>query len=153
MLLTLNNSGFLPDFGLPVMLIKRFHLLVLLILVVSQTGCVHRRFTVNTNPPGALVRVDGKDIGYSPASVDFTWYGTREIQLLKDGYETRTELTSIPAPWYQVFPLDFFSDNFLGTHTSDHRQFNFQLTPKRNDVSNDVIQRGRSLRSEAQHGR
>lgn len=123
------------------------------LLCTSQTGCVHRRFTVYSNPPGALVRVDGKDIGYTPASVDFTWYGTREIQLLKDGYETHTELVSIPAPWYQKFPLDFFSDNFLGTHASDHRQFSFQMQPKRTDISSDVIQRGRSLRSEALHGR
>lgn len=122
------------------------------LLLLCLTGCVHRRFTVNSSPPGALVRVDGQDIGYTPASVDFTWYGTREIQLLKDGYETRTELTSIPAPWYQVFPLDFFSDNFAGKQVSDHRQFSFQLTPKRNDVASDVIQRGRALRSEAQHG-
>lgn len=124
----------------------------LILLMCSQTGCVHRRFTVNTNPPGALVRVDGQDIGYSPASLDFTWYGTREVQLLKDGYETRTEMVSIPAPWYQIFPLDFFTDNFLGTHTSDHRQFTFPMMPKRADVPTNVIQRGRALRSEAMHG-
>lgn len=126
---------------------------VLLLLCSSQIGCVHRRFTVYSNPPGALVRVDGKDVGYSPASVDFTYYGTREVQLLKDGFETHTELVSIPAPWYQKFPLDFFSDNFLGTHTTDRRQFSFQLQPKRTDFSQDVIQRGRSLRNEALHGR
>lgn len=99
------------------------------------------------------MRVDGRDIGYTPASVDFTWYGTREVQLLKDGYETRTEMVNIPAPWYQIFPLDFFSDNFLGTHTSDRRDFSFQMQPRRTDLSTDVIQRGRSLRSEAMHGR
>lgn len=130
-----------------------FHLAILLLLITgSQTGCVHRRFTVHSNPPGALVRVDGKDVGYTPASVDFTWYGTREVQLLKDGYETQTQMVSIPAPWYQKFPLDFVSDNFLGTHVSDHRRFNFQLQPKQTDITSNVIQRGRSLRSEALHG-
>lgn len=99
------------------------------------------------------MRVDGEIVGYTPASVDFTYYGTREVQLLKDGYETHTELVSIPAPWYQKFPLDFFSDNFLGTHVTDRRQFNFQLRPKSSENSQDVIQRGRSLRSEGLHGR
>ena len=76
-------------------------------LLLSQTGCVHRRVTINSNPAGALVRIDGKDIGYTPASMDYTWYGTREVQLLKDGYETQTQLIDISAPWYQRFPLDF----------------------------------------------
>ena len=129
-----------------------FTCILLLILASTQAGCVHRRFTVYSNPPGALVRVDGRDVGYTPASIDFTWYGTREVQLLKDGYETQTQMVSIPAPWYQRFPLDFVSDNFLGTHVSDHRQFSFQMQPKRADITSDVIQRGRSLRSEALHG-
>mgnify|MGYP002628004879 FL=1 len=121
-------------------------------LLLSQTGCVHRRVTINSNPAGALVRIDGKDIGYTPASMDYTWYGTREVQLLKDGYETQTQLIDISAPWYQRFPLDFVSDNFLGTHVRDHRRYDFQMQPKQPDVSSDVIERGRSLRSEAVHG-
>jgi len=108
---------------------------------------------VNSNPPGALVRVDGRDIGYTPASVDFTWYGTREIQLLKDGYETQTQHVQIKAPWYQWFPLDFVSDNLLGKHISDRRQVSFQMQPRQMNMSTDVVNRGRSMRSEALHGR
>lgn len=124
----------------------------LLLLTFIQTGCVHRRVTINSNPQGALVRVDGKDIGYTPASFDYTWYGTREVQLLKDGFETRTQMIRIQAPWYQRFPLDFFSDNFLGTHVRDHRRFDLQMRPRQPDVSSDVIERGRSLRNQAVHG-
>jgi hypothetical protein len=134
------------------LMISRPVLLLLLLTAVMQTGCVHRRVTVNSYPQGALVKVDGRDIGYTPASFDFTWYGTREVQLLMDGYETRTEHVDINAPWYQKFPLDFVSDNFLGKHVTDHRQFTFQLEPKRIGQSNDVLQRAGSLRSEALHG-
>ena len=130
----------------------RLILIVLFPLFLLQTGCVHRRVTVNSYPQGALVKVDGRDIGYTPASFDYTWYGTREVQLLLDGYETHTELVRINAPWYQKFPLDFVSDNFLGRHVSDHRQFSFQLQPKRTDLSDDVMKRAGSLRSEAVHG-
>ncbi len=127
-------------------------LFITALLLLSQTGCVHRRVTINSNPQGALVRIDGKDIGYTPASMDYTWYGTREVQLLKDGYETQTQLIDISAPWYQKFPLDFVSDNLLGTHIRDHRRYDFQMQPKHPDISSDVIERGRSLRSEAMHG-
>lgn len=122
------------------------------LICLTQSGCVHRRVTINSYPQGALVKVDGKDIGYTPASFDFTWYGTREVKLLKDGYETHTEHIEIDSPWYQKFPLDFISDNFLGRHTTDHRQFSFQLQPKRQDHSSDVMNRAKALRSEAQHG-
>lgn len=98
------------------------------------------------------MRIDGKDIGYTPTSIDYIWYGTREVQLLKDGYETQTQFIKIGAPWYQRFPLDFISDNFLGTHVRDHRRFDLTMQPKQPDVASDVIQRGRSLRSEAVHG-
>ena len=123
-----------------------------MLISLLQTGCVHRRVTINSNPAGALVRIDGKDIGYTPASIDYTWYGTREVQLLKDGYETQTQFIKIGTPWYQRFPLDFISDNFLGTHVRDHRRFDLTMQPKQPDVASDVIQRGRSLRSEAVHG-
>ncbi|MEY2725460.1 MAG: hypothetical protein RLZZ458_1327 [Planctomycetota bacterium] len=114
---------------------------------------MHRRVTINSYPQGALVKVDGKDLGYTPASFDFTWYGTREVQLLLDGYETHTEMISVDAPWYQKFPLDFFSDNFAGRQITDHRQFMFQLRPRRSEISADVINRANSLRSEAIHGK
>lgn len=126
--------------------------LIILMLCLLQTGCVHRRVTINSSPQGALVRVDGKDIGYTPASMDFTWYGTREVQLLKDGYETETRLIEIQAPWYQRFPFDFVSDNFLGHHKTDHRRYNLPLRPKQATPNGDVIDRGRALRSEAMHG-
>lgn len=125
---------------------------LLLLLGLTQVGCVHRRVTINSSPSGAAVKVDGKDIGYTPASFDYTWYGTREVQLLRDGYETHTEMVDIAAPWYQKFPLDFVSDNFLGRHVTDHRQFSFQLEPKRTDLPSSVMQRAGSLRSEALHG-
>ncbi len=131
---------------------SRLSFILIAMLTLTQTGCVHRRVTINSYPQGALVKVDGKDIGYTPASFDFTWYGTREVQLLKDGFETHTEQIDVNAPWYQKFPLDFVSDNFLGHHVTDHRQFSFQLQPKRVDMSSDVMQRAGALRSEAMHG-
>lgn len=131
---------------------SRLSFILIAMLALTQTGCVHRRVTINSYPQGALVKVDGKDIGYTPASFDFTWYGTREVQLLKDGFETHTEQIDVNAPWYQKFPLDFVSDNFLGHHVTDHRQFSFQLQPKRVDMSSDVMQRAGALRSEAMHG-
>ena len=127
-------------------------LLILASTTLLATGCVHRRLTINSNPAGALVRIDGQDIGYTPASIDYTFYGTREVQLVKDGYETQTQLIDINPPWYQRFPLDFISDNLLGTHIRDQRQFNLQMRPKSTAQAEGIINRGRSRRSDAVHG-
>ena len=72
-----------------------------LLLCACQSGCVERRMTVRSNPPGALLYVDDYEIGATPVSVNFTYYGTRKIRLVKDGYETLTVMQSIPPPWYE----------------------------------------------------
>src|SRR5207247_4817924 len=59
-------------------------------LCLSTTGCVRRRLTVRTNPPGAQVFVDDQEIGTTPCSAAFVYYGTRKITLMKDGYRTET---------------------------------------------------------------
>lgn len=53
--------------------------------VAAAGGCVQRRMTVRSNPPGALVYVDDYQIGTTPVSTDFIYYGTRKIRLVKDG--------------------------------------------------------------------
>ncbi len=58
----------------------------------------------------------GDEVITTPMSwvaTDFIYYGTRQIRLVKDGFETLTVLQPIPAPWYQVFPIDFFAENVV----------------------------------------
>ena len=124
-------------------------ILSLIFLMLVAPGCVHRRMTIHSDPPGALVKVDGKVIGYSPASFDYTWYGKRKVQVLKDGYETQTQLVDLSAPWYQRFPFEFFSDNLAMQHIEDRRQLNISMVPRRPDSSSDVLSRGRAMKSQA----
>ena len=95
-----------------------------------QSGCVQRRMTIRSNPPGALVYVDDYQIGTTPISTNFTYYGKRKIRLVKDGYETLTVMQSVPAPWYQITPLDFVSENLIPGEIRDQRTFHYQLAPQ-----------------------
>ena len=121
-------------------------------LSLTVMGCVSRRMTFISNPPGAMVLLEGKEIGYSPASADFTWYGTRQVTLIKDGYETKTDLVTVPAPWYQWPVIEFFADNLSPTRINDRRVFNFELRPKQMIPDEELRSRARQLRSEAQIG-
>ncbi len=113
------------------------------------SGCVSRRLTIRTNPPGALVKLNGKRLGFSPVSTDFLYYGTYEVELIKDGYETETILQTISPPWYQRFPLDFVSDNFLPFHLTNRHEYTWPLRPKSIVPTDDLLNRANQLRSEA----
>ena len=120
------------------------------LVCAGQTGCVFRRMTIHSDPPGALVLLDGEEIGRTPVSVDFDYYGTREITLVKDGYETLTTLERIPPPWYQLVPLDFFSDNLSPWKVTNRQEFMYQLERQEIVKTEDLRQRAETYRAEAQ---
>lgn len=122
-------------------------LIALTLSILSACGCMHRRMTITSDPPGAMVYIDNNEIGQTPISHDFTYYGTRNFRLEMDGYETVNELREIKPPWYQIPPLDFFSDNFSTKDIHDHRCFNFQLHRRPAESENDIIARGLELKN------
>ena len=123
--------------------------LLLAILSISQTGCVTRRLTIRSNPPGALVYVDNYEIGTTPCSTSFTYYGTREIRLVKDGYETVTVKQPIPAPWYQWPGIDFVSENLVTRDIRDHRMVTYDMQPQMVVPNNILLTRAEELRRDA----
>jgi hypothetical protein len=102
--------------------------------------------TIRSNPPGALVYVDDYEIGATPVSTDFTYYGTRKIRLVKDGYETLTVMQPIPAPWYQFPPADFITENFVLGQIRDSRVLDYQLKPQMVVPTDQLLSRAEGLR-------
>jgi PEGA domain-containing protein len=111
-------------------------------------GCVRRRLNVRTNPPGALVYVDNQQIGTTPCSVDFTYYGTREIRMIKPGYETLTVNQPIPTPWYQIPGIDFVSENLVPMKIRDNRTVAFNLSPAIVVPKEQLLERANQLRQD-----
>jgi PEGA domain len=118
-------------------------------LLLPAEGCVRRRLNVRTNPPGALVYVDNQQIGATPCSVDFTYYGTREIRLIKPGFETLTVNQPIPTPWYEFPPLDFISENLVATKIRDNRTVTYNLSPQVIVPTQELVDRANQLRADA----
>ena len=90
-----------------------FWLMAVILVFVSSSAdaAVRRRVTIRSTPPGALVYIDDQEIGVTPVSTSFTYYGTRKVQLVKDGYETVTVLRTFKPPWYQLPIIDFVTEN------------------------------------------
>jgi len=144
------KSGNLPYHRAPCQALGRVALALALVALVLSSGCVRRRLAVRSNPPGALVFVDNQQIGTTPCSVDFTYYGTREIRLVKPGFETLTVNQPIPTPWYQIPPLDFVSENVVPKKIEDHRTVAFDLQPQLIVPTEQLLDRANQLRQETQ---
>src|SRR6478672_6542591 len=121
---------------------------LVLVAALPSHAIVRRRLNVNSNPQGALVYVDNQQIGTTPCSVDFTYYGTREIRLIKPGFETLTVNQPIPAPWYQYTPIDFVSENLVTTKIRDNRTVNYNLAPQLVVPAQELIDRANQLRQD-----
>jgi hypothetical protein len=121
-------------------------ILAAIAVAVCAGGCVQRRMMIRSNPPGAQVYVDEYPVGETPVSTSFVYYGKRKIRLVKDGCETLTVLQDIPAPWYEIFPLDFVAENFVPGDIRDHRTLDFKLEPQRVVPPEELMGRAEDLR-------
>ena len=115
-------------------------------------AAVRRRLTIRSNPPGALVFIDDQEIGVTPVSTSFIYYGTRKIQLIKDGYETVTVLRTFKPPWYQWAGIDFITENLVRSEFRDERLIEFKLTPLRIKTNKELVERGIQLRQRVRQG-
>jgi hypothetical protein len=130
----------------------RLALAALLVLALASTGCVRRRLTVRTQPPGAQVFVDDQEIGTTPCSSSFVYYGTRKVTLIKDGYRTETLYQKLNAPWYQIPPLDFVSENLTIREVRDERVVDVQMVPQEIVPQARLLERASALRGGALTG-
>lgn len=123
---------------------------VVVLAAAALTGCVERRYTIRTDPPGALVIANGEPVGVSPVSRSFTFYGDRSIRLIKEGYETKELVQPIKAPWYDNLLTEFFTENLIPYHFRDEREFNYKMEPAQVADANDVLNRAQATRVEGQ---
>ncbi|MDE2507909.1 MAG: PEGA domain-containing protein [Planctomycetota bacterium] len=129
---------------------RRTAIVLFLASVGLACGCVERRYTIRTDPPGAQVIVNGESLGPAPASHNFYYYGDREITLILDGYETKTLIQPINAPWWDNYLTEFFSENMVPWVIRDEQEFTYKLEPARVPTQDEVTSRADALRSEAQ---
>lgn len=124
----------------------RVALVAAFVATLAAPGCVQRRMTIRSNPPGALVYVDDYQLGATPVSHDFVYYGTRKIRLVKDGYETLTVRQPFPLPWYQYFPLDFVTENLIPWEIRDERVVDLAMAPAASIPPESVVARAEQAR-------
>lgn len=123
--------------------------LTLISLLLTCHGCVERLITVKTTPPGAIVWLNGEEIGAAPVTRTFTWYGEYEVVIRNEGFETLKTSRKMDAPFYQWPVIDFFTECLLPFHFVDQHEWEFELSPQTPTDTGELIQRAKDLRQEA----
>jgi hypothetical protein len=99
-----------------------------------------------------MVYVDDQRIGVTPVSTAFTYYGTRKIQLLKDGFEPQIVKQRFSPPWYQLPIIDFISENLWPVEVRDERFVEVQMAPLQVVPNEQLIGRADALRKNSRLG-
>ena len=81
-----------------------------LMMVLSVSGCVERKLTIVTEPSDAVVWLNDEEVGTTPVTVNFNWYGDYSVRIEKPGYEILNTHRKLERPAHDRFPLDFFAE-------------------------------------------
>jgi len=125
-------------------------ILVILIALTTFAGCVERELTINTKPQGAVVTLNDEEIGESPVTVNFNWYGDYCVRISKEGYETLNTHRDLKGPWYDHFPFDFFAQIVNPNRIVDSYEWTFELSPKQQISRDELIQNADELKKQLQ---
>ncbi len=123
-------------------------LLTLLLFAAFITGCVERQLTINTNPQGAIVVLNDEEIGTSPVTVSFNWYGHYNVRIAKEGYQTLKTHRKLKGPWYDKFPFDFFAQVLSSKQIKDTYEWSFDLEPYKAPPREQLIQQAKDLKKQ-----
>lgn len=110
-------------------------------------GCVERQLTIDTRPAGAVVFLNDEEIGESPVTVSFEWYGDYNVRITKGGYETLKTHRELKSPWYDHFPFDFFA-MLNPKRTVDSYEWTFELSPLQQPSREELIQSAGELKGQ-----
>jgi len=107
---------------------------------VAIGGCVERKLTINTNPSDAQVYLNDEEIGPSPVTVSFNWYGDYNVTVRKQGFATLSTHRKLQEPWYDYFPFDFFAQVLYPGRIVDSYEWSFDLKPQQEINRQELIE-------------
>jgi len=120
--------------------------------LAAAGGCVKRTLSINTQPPAALVYLNDQEVGRTPVSVPFTWYGDYDIIIRKEGYQTLQTHKRIHPPWYQVPPFDFMAEVLSPVTYHDRHELEYALEPRQYPTTQQLLEQASSFRDRTLHG-
>jgi len=128
-------------------MIKTCATVAILGLLLTLAGCVEREMTITSDPPGALVTISDVEVGRTPLTQSFTWYGDYRIKLTSDGMAPLNTNAKISPPIYEWPVIDFFSQIAPWTY-HDRRFFHFKMEKAVEPTKEELLKRAAELKEE-----
>lgn len=122
--------------------------------LLSLAACTpQRRITITSDPPGARVWLNDTEIGVTPASAAFKFYGAYDVRLELPGYEPLHVAKRANAPIQEQPGIDFLA-LLLPFEKKHEVTWHFPLTPSLEQtqtpeaLESGLIDRARAMRSQ-----
>ncbi|MDZ4755265.1 MAG: PEGA domain-containing protein [Phycisphaerae bacterium] len=116
----------------------------LALATVGAGGCVRRVVTITSDPSGATVWLNDRELGRTPVEAEFTYYGTYDVRLQKDGYEPLDTSADAKSPWWDTIGVDFAAE-LVPAQLKSENLWHFPLEPASTDTDA-LLQRAKALR-------
>lgn len=126
-----------------------FEMAVVACGVVFLAGCVERKLTIVTEPEQAVVWLNDEEVGVTPVTVNFNWYGDYNIRIEKSGYGILNTHRLLERPAHDRFPLDFFAEVLWPGRIEDAYTWTFDLEPFQQASAEELIERANHMRDQA----
>ncbi len=118
------------------------------VISIFFCGCVERQLTINTSPQEALVTLNDEEIGISPVTVSFKWYGDYDVRISKEGFETLKTHRKLKRPWHDRFPFDFFAQIVNPKRIVDSYEWTFELKEKQIPTREQLVEAAQKLKEQ-----
>lgn len=115
-------------------------------LLAGLTGCVDRTIRITSEPPGALVWLNDREIGRTPVDVEFVHYGTYDVRLELANHEPLHTSGEAKAPLWDAVGVDLAAE-LVPVELESRVEWHYVLEPKAGDPQR-LIERARETRSQ-----
>lgn len=95
--------------------------------VLLAGGCVQRTISITSEPSGALVWLNDEEVGRTPIAVPFTFYGTYDVRLEKDGFASLWTVGEAKQPWWELPGPDLVAELIPGAESNV--AWHYELSP------------------------
>lgn len=112
-------------------------------LLMSLGGCVERTISITSEPSGVLVYLNDEEVGRTPVTVPFTYYGKYDVRLQKPGFTPLWTSGDAVAPWWEFPGPDLIAEMGDNKVKID---WHYKLEPRDENSPDEVLKNAQKMR-------
>jgi len=115
---------------------------------LALSGCVERVIRITSEPSGALVWVNDREVGRTPLEISFIHYGRYDVRIEKEGFEPQMTFGEANAPLWDAVGPDLIAE-LLPLPLRSEIAWHYPLMPASTDRQA-LIARANELRAQSE---